>query len=160
MRIVVLSDTHVPTRASGIPGRVYEACSQSDLVIHAGDFVEAFVLVDLERLAPVRGVLGNMDGYELARLLPQKLEFELEGSRICLAHGWGPPWDLEERVRKSFDAEPDILIYGHSHSWQEKWTGDRLTLNPGSACGGHGSSFAILTLERGSRPVVERIDLR
>ena len=40
--------------------------------------------MDLERLAPVRGVLGNMDGPDLARLVPEKLEFELEGSRIGL----------------------------------------------------------------------------
>ncbi|MDM7991906.1 MAG: YfcE family phosphodiesterase [Candidatus Fermentibacter sp.] len=159
MRIVVLSDTHVPTRASGIPGRVYEECANCDLVIHAGDFVESFVLEDLERLAPVRGVLGNMDGFDLSRLLSQKLVFELEGSRIGLIHGWGPPWDLEARVRKSFDVEPDIIIHGHSHEWQEKWTGEKLLLNPGSASGGHGSSFAVLTLEEGALPSVERISL-
>lgn len=158
MRIVVLSDTHVPTRASGIPGRVYEECSRSDLVLHAGDFVEDYVLVDLERLAPVRGVLGNMDGPDLARLVPEKLEFELEGSRIGMIHGWGPPWDLEQRVRKSFEQEPDILVYGHSHAWQEKWMGERLLLNPGSACG-RGATIAILTLEKGARPIVEKIAL-
>lgn len=138
---------------------MYEECAKSDLVIHAGDFVESFVLEDLERLAPVRGVLGNMDGFDLSRLLGQKLEFELEGSRIGLIHGWGPPWDLEARVRKSFDVEPDIIIHGHSHEWQEKWTGEKLLLNPGSASGGRGSSFAILTLSRGSCPLVDKISL-
>jgi putative phosphoesterase len=158
LRIAVLSDTHVPTRASGIPGRIYEVCSECDLAIHAGDFVEEHVLVDLERLAPVRGVLGNMDDFALARILPKKLDIELEGFRICVAHGHGTPLGLEERVLAMFQLEPDVMIFGHSHSWMQEMRGKTLLLNPGAACGSVGRrSMAVLTLIKGEKPAVEQI---
>lgn len=157
MRIVVLSDTHVPTRATGIPGIVIEECQKSDLVIHAGDFTSESVLEELEAAAPVKGVLGNMDSPDLGFRLPSRLDLELEGFRVCVAHGWGPHTNIESRVLALFDGEPDILIHGHSHDWTEKRSGGRLTLNPGAVCGPRERSFAILELERGAPPRVHRI---
>ena len=127
-------------------------------MIHAGDFVEDHVLVDLERLAPVRGVLGNMDDHSLAGILPAKLDIQIEGFRICVAHGYGAPLCLEERVLSMFEGEPDLMIFGHSHSWLEEWRGSTLLLNPGAASGSAGRrSMAVLTLVRGGKPSVERI---
>jgi len=160
LRIAVLSDTHVPTRASGIPGRIYEICTECDLVIHAGDFVEEHVLLDLERLAPVKGVLGNMDDHALAGILPRSIDIRLEGLRVCAAHGYGSHLGLEERVLAMFTLEPDIVIFGHSHSWLEERRGKTLLLNPGAVCGPRNRSLAILTLQNGAEPVVERVLLK
>ncbi|NLP06498.1 metallophosphoesterase [Candidatus Fermentibacteria bacterium] len=160
MRIAVLSDTHLPSRTSSLPGGVYEAVADSDLVIHAGDCVEEAVIRDLERLAPVQAVSGNMDDPCLSERLPSRLELTLEGFRVCVAHGWGPPWGLTDRVLSLFETPPDILVYGHSHEWHLERRGGMLILNPGSTCGPRGKrSMALLTLERGRDPVVERIAL-
>lgn len=158
MRIAILSDTHLPSRASSLPGRVYEKVAESDLVIHAGDCVEEAVIRELERLAPVHAVAGNMDDPSLSTLLPPTLELLLEGFRVCVAHGWGPPWGLTDRVLGLFDTPPDILVYGHSHEWHLERRGGVLVLNPGSTCGPRGKrSMAMLTLENGCEPVVERV---
>ena len=47
MRIAVLSDTHIPARLSALPGFVYEACADCDLIIHAGDIEEPEVIDEL-----------------------------------------------------------------------------------------------------------------
>ncbi len=139
---------------------VYQVSSESDLVIHAGDFTEGHVLRDLERMAPLKGVLGNMDEPDLAHLLPLRLDLTLEGLRVCVAHGHGPPWNLAERVLSMFRGRPDVLIYGHSHAFHSEVRNGTLILNPGSTCGPRGSrSMAILTLEAGADPVVERVPL-
>lgn len=159
MIIAVLSDTHVPTRSSSLPGRVYEVCSDADLVLHCGDFVEPDVYRDLQRFAPVRGVLGNMDCYELQRILPVTAEFTLEGFRVCMTHGSGPRPGLAGRVSKLFaDRNPDIILYGHSHRFSESRGESLLILNPGAVAESRGNrSLAVLTLEKGKKPGVEHV---
>ena len=159
MKIAVLSDTHVPTRAGNLPGRVYEVCCEADLVLHCGDFVEPDVYRDLQRFAPIRGVLGNMDGYGLRAFLPETLTFTVEGARICMTHGSGPRADLRERVKALFEPqEPDIILFGHSHRFTEYRENGLLMLNPGAVEGSRGNrSMALLTLGNGSEPMVEQI---
>ena len=50
MRIVVLSDTHVPRMARDIPKAVYDEIKKADLIMHAGDFVEMSFLEKLRKL--------------------------------------------------------------------------------------------------------------
>jgi len=158
VRIALVSDSHVPTRASAIPGRIYEICANCDLLIHAGDLVDLDTLHDLERLVPVKAVLGNMDDISLTGILPRRLDIELEGFRVCVAHGSGAPLGLDERVLAHFRGEPDVLVYGHSHTWDEHKRGPTLVINPGAACNPKGSrSAGILTLVRGTQPSVEKI---
>lgn len=159
MVVTVLSDTHVPTRTANLPGRVYEVCSEADLVLHCGDFVDDDVYRDLQRFAPVRGVLGNMDSCALQRFLPGKLSFTIEGYKFCMTHGSGPRAGLRERVRKLFEGdEPDVILFGHSHQFTEFREGRLLMLNPGAVAGGRGErSLAVLTVERGVEPRVSRI---
>ncbi|MBC7589867.1 MAG: metallophosphoesterase family protein [Salinibacterium sp.] len=51
--LLIISDTHVPTRARQLPSRVLEAADAADLVIHAGDWIEASTLDLLESHAAV-----------------------------------------------------------------------------------------------------------
>ncbi len=159
MIVSVLSDTHVPTRLGNLPGRVFEVCCEADLVLHCGDFVEEDVYRELMRFAPVRGVLGNMDGYGLQRFLPRTLAFTLEGFKICMTHGSGPRSGLAGRVRKLFEADrPDIILFGHSHQYTELRENGQIIINPGAVAEGRGSrSMAVLTLEKGVEPGVEQI---
>ena len=59
-----------PKRAMCIPKRVFEIFENVDYIIHAGDLVELAVVDELEQIAPVLAVHGNMDGLEVAKLFP------------------------------------------------------------------------------------------
>lgn len=159
MRIAVLSDTHIPTRLGAIPGRVYEVCAECDLILHAGDVVEKSVLRDLERFAPLKAVHGNMDPYDITDRYPESLELELEGFRICMTHGSGPGFGLKDRLLRRFrPRKPDILVYGHSHEFNDDTKDGVLRLNPGAVSSSKGKrSIALLTLKEGEEPIVEKI---
>ncbi len=159
MLIAVLSDTHVPSRVACLPGRVYEVCAEADLVLHCGDFVEADVYRDLQRFAPVRGVLGNMDGGALAGMLREEEVFTLEGMTVCMTHGSGPPFGLENRVMKRFaHRNPRVVLFGHSHRYTEREENGVLLLNPGAVAAARGErSMALLTLVPDGNPRVERV---
>ena len=61
MLIGLISDTHIPDRAKEIPEKVFEAFSEVDLIMHAGDLTSPKVIDDLEQIAPVMAIQGNMD---------------------------------------------------------------------------------------------------
>ncbi|MDI6654816.1 MAG: metallophosphoesterase family protein [Candidatus Hydrothermarchaeota archaeon] len=48
----VISDTHIPSRAGKLPKEVFEIFKGVERIIHAGDFVSAKVLGELEKIAP------------------------------------------------------------------------------------------------------------
>lgn len=159
MKIAVLSDTHIPTRLGAIPGRVYEVCAECDLILHAGDVVELSVLHDLERFAPLKAVHGNMDPYDITDRYPESLELDIEGFRICMAHGSGAGFGLKEKLTKRFQPRnPDIIIYGHSHQFNNDIRDKVLRLNPGAVSSSKGKrSMVLLTLEKNQEPKVEKI---
>ncbi len=141
MKIAVLSDTHVRT-LDQIPPLVLRALDGVDLILHAGDFTEKAVLDGLKTLAEVRAVCGNMDSGELKRTLPQTDLFVINGKRIGLTHGSGPPWGIKRRVRHMF-GDVDLIIYGHSHSADSQHVKGSLLFNPGRAR----ESFGLLTID-------------
>jgi hypothetical protein len=159
LRIAVLSDTHIPARTSALPGKVYEVCAEADLVLHSGDFTDTDVIRDLERFAPLKAVLGNMDCFELSKILPEKIVMNLEGFKVCIMHGRGAPMGLARRVYRQFrDENPDLIVFGHSHNFMHTTFGNTTMLNPGAVAGRSGHrSMAILTLEKDKEPVIEQI---
>ena len=118
MRIGVLSDTHA-TSFDELPRQILDALSEVDLIVHLGDFVTKDVLDGLKRLKPVRAVRGNKDSRELQVLLPEKEVFSIGGKTIGITHGFVPPSEREQRVRRMF-AEVDIILYGHTHVAQNE----------------------------------------
>lgn len=154
MRVVVLSDTHLPAFGVRLPSEAIRAIGESDLILHAGDIVQKSFLDELSGRKEVRAVLGNMDMEPLPSMLPEKRIEELEGVRIGMTHGFGAPQGIEQRVQTRFKPEDrlDVLIFGHSHIPLNRQEGGLLLLNPGSATDriyAPNRSFAILTLERG-----------
>src|SRR3954469_6923435 len=132
MRIVVLADTHI--RAGGkrrLPDAVYRSLEGADLVLHAGDLLVPEVLEDLRRFAPVHAVLGNNDVAELASVLPERVELDVEGVRIAMVHESGARAGREGRMRRWFP-DADLVVFGHSHIPMalDGVDGQRL-LNPG-----------------------------
>ncbi|MGC8844157.1 MAG: YfcE family phosphodiesterase, partial [bacterium] len=94
MKIGVISDTHIPTRADRLPEAVFQHFKGVDLILHAGDIEDIGVLFELEEIAPVKAVIGNMDPYELENNLPSKRIVKAGAVNIGLIHGWGAPKGL------------------------------------------------------------------
>ena len=119
MRIGVISDTHGRLRED-----VLKNLEGVDCILHAGDFDRLEILSQLEDLAPVYAVRGNNDWGDWARELPRYMRFHLGGVGFCMAHQREHiPWVLDG---------VDVVIFGHTHHYQQEKVMGRLWLNPGS----------------------------
>lgn len=113
--IAVISDTHLPRGDRRLPDRCVERLCEADLILHAGDFVAASVLDELEALGPpVAAVHGNVDSAELRARLPATRVVEAAGARIATVHDAGPAVGRLERMRRRFP-DADAVVFGHSH---------------------------------------------
>ncbi len=131
MRILVLSDTHIPRSAHDLPEQIYKEIENVDMIVHAGDFVEKDIYDKLKSLREFKGVCGNMDSTELRRELKEKEVFEAGKFRIGLIHGFGAPANLIETVKGEFK-DVDAIIFGHSHTAINTEKDGILFFNPGS----------------------------
>ncbi len=104
-----------------------------DRIIHAGDIGQPDVLEELEAVAPVTAVRGNIDGGQL-RFLPLEEIIEVEGIRVAVLHIAGSPKRPRKAARSLLRREaPDVLVVGHSHIAVVGKVGDTLWINPGAA---------------------------
>ncbi len=132
MRIVALSDTHAPRRWRTCPPRVAEHLRHADLILHAGDVCTASVLDELAGYAPVRAVLGNNDGADVARWgAPETLELDLAGLAVAMIHDSGPSAGRLRRMRRRFPGA-DLVVFGHSHIPLDESADGLRIFNPGS----------------------------
>lgn len=138
MRLLLLSDTHVPVRARALQDQVWRLVDEADLVIHAGDWVDVATIDALQaRASRLVGVAGNNDGPELWERLGEVARVEVEGVRIAVVHETGAAAGREARCDARFgpasDAPADLLVFGHSHiPWDSTTPGGLRLLNPGS----------------------------
>lgn len=133
MRLLLLSDTHLPHRARDLPAAVWASVEVADVVIHAGDWVVPDLLDELEaRSQRLVGCWGNNDGPELRARLPERADVVLDGVRFTVVHETGAAAGRDARMAKRYP-DTDVLVFGHSHiPWDSTTeTGLRL-LNPGS----------------------------
>lgn len=133
MRLLLISDTHLPKRARDLPAEVWAEVDRADVVVHAGDWVEPPLLDQLEgRAKRLVACWGNNDGDELRRRLPERADVTLDGLRITVVHETGAAGGRDARMAKLYP-DTDVLVFGHSHiPWDTTAaTGLRL-LNPGS----------------------------
>ena len=132
LRVVVLSDTHAPRRWKRCPPAVADHLRGADLVLHAGDVCTASVLEELAAYAPVRAVLGNNDGPDVAAWgAPETLELDLDGLRVGMIHDSGPAAGRLRRLRARFGG-CHLVVFGHSHIPMDVAEGGFRILNPGS----------------------------
>jgi uncharacterized protein len=104
---------------------------RADLILHVGDLTSASFLAELQTLAPVAAVHGNMDEPALRVALPKRLLVESEGMRIGLIHDAGPAAGRHERLRAGF-GQCDVIAYGHTHLPEATRVHETWILNPGS----------------------------
>lgn len=132
MLIGLISDTHIPDRARVLPQKVLDAFNDVDLILHAGDLTSPRVLDELEEIAPVMAVQGNMDranGIEL----PKAKVIEVEDLKIGVVHGEVyPRADTDQLLYLAQELNVDILVSGHSHQPKIEQKNGVLLLNPGS----------------------------
>jgi len=131
VKILVLSDTHIPRVAQDLPEPVCAEIKNADMILHAGDFVDIDVLETLKKLGKVHAVYGNMDSPEVRRILKDKEIVHAGKFRIGLIHGYGAPKDLMETVKTEF-TNVDAIVFGHSHIAMNVIKDGILFFNPGS----------------------------
>jgi len=135
MRILVISDTHIPIAANSLPSIIEEEAKKSDCCLHAGDLVSYSVFATLAGLTKTYAVCGNMDQEKVKHQIPQQQVLNLEGIRLALIHGSGHPANLISYIQDEFPQtinEIDIFIFGHSHCASDKEIKGKIYFNPGS----------------------------
>ena len=150
MRVGVISDTHGLLRPE-----VFDVFEHVDHILHAGDVGKPEILIELEAIAPVTAVYGNVDGPELRARLTQVAEVELDGFVVVVTHGdqFGHPTPaaLHEAFPKA-----EIIVYGHTHKPLLELVDRTVTvMNPGGAGGprfGIVPSVGVMELEAGIPP--------
>jgi putative phosphoesterase len=152
MDVALISDTHIPSRASRIPDGFRERIEAADHVIHAGDFDSEGALSNVRAMAArLTAVGGNMD----PRIgLADRATVELGGVTFVVTHGTGSKRGYEDRVAsivreeagadaeehgstspRSHTHEDAVGVAGHTHELLDATHGGVRLLNPGSATG-------------------------
>jgi hypothetical protein len=153
MIIGVISDTHVPDRQGKVPEAVIRGLQGVDMIIHAGDLTGISVLRELEKIAPVHAVSGNMDSWEVKSALKPVLQLKILDKNIVVFHGVAAHSATEEAARTRYPGA-DCVVFGHTHRPYNDREGGTLVFNPGTASRvfGLGPSYGILTVREG-RPI-------
>jgi putative phosphoesterase len=120
--IGLISDTHGLLRPEAV--RALEGC---ELIVHAGDVGKPEIIEQLQAVAPVVAVRGNIDSGQWAARLPLTAVVPAESARIYVIH------DIHELEIDPAAAGFAIVVSGHSHKASREERSGVLYLNPGSA---------------------------
>ena len=85
-RIGLISDTH--NYLDDAVFRYFEECGE---IWHAGDFGTVEIAEKLAAFRPLKGVYGNIDGYDVRGLYPEKLFWSCEEVPVFMQHIGGHP---------------------------------------------------------------------
>jgi len=130
MKILLLSDSH-----SFIDDRILEYGKNADEIWHCGDFGNVEVIEKLEKIKPLRGVYGNIDGTEIRKIFPEVLRFKCEEVEVLMIHIGGYPGKYTQLAKKEIEEKtPKLFISGHSHILKAMYDQKNklLHLNPGA----------------------------
>ncbi|PYP14281.1 MAG: hypothetical protein DMD52_14105 [Gemmatimonadetes bacterium] len=128
MRLGVISDTHGLLRP-----QVFDLFREVDHILHGGDVGKWEVMIELQAIAPVIAVYGNVDPPEIRSRLPQVATAELDGFEVVVTHGdqFGHP--TPEKLHAAFP-RAEIIVYGHTHQPLLELVDKTVTvMNPGGA---------------------------
>lgn len=130
-RVGVISDTHLPSYGP-LPDSIWKHFEGVELIIHAGDLSILSVIAELETIAPVVAVQGNVEREEVVLKLPLKKEVKVGDCRLGIVHILGDARHYPRNARWEF---PDarVVVFGHSHNPYKEEHEGQLLFNPGSA---------------------------
>ncbi len=160
MRLTIVSDTHIPTRAKDLPAPVWQSIQSADVVIHAGDWMAPALLDEMEsRAARLIGVYGNNDGPAIRSRLPEVAITTLDGLRVAVVHETGAKTGRELRAQIAFP-DTDLLVFGHSHiPWDSQAPHGLRLLNPGSATDRRRQPFCTYLTAEIDNAVLSKVSL-
>ena len=121
-RIGIISDTHGMLRPE-----LASAFTGVERIIHAGDIGTSLVMMELNKIAPVTAVRGNMDNASWNQKLPAFEVVTVGDVHLYVLH------NLAEMDIDPAAAGFAAVIYGHSHQQMQETRGGVLYFNPGSA---------------------------
>lgn len=137
-QIGLIADTH-----NFLDEAVFHHFADCDEVWHAGDFGTIAIADQLgqcKKIAaqktPIRGVYGNIDGYDIRSVYPERLIFTCEDVKVLMQHIGGYPGryapGIKDIIRKE---KPQLFISGHSHILKIMYDEQLqcLHMNPGAA---------------------------
>ena len=121
-KVGLISDTHGLLRPE-----VMAALQGTDLIIHAGDVGRLDILAELQTIAPVVAIRGNIDTGDWAAELPGTAIADANGGSIYVLH------DVYELALNPAAAGFQMVVSGHSHQPGQTERDGVLYVNPGSA---------------------------
>ena len=130
-RIGLLSDTHAYWDERYV--QYLEPC---DEIWHAGDIGSYELAQRLNEIHPLVAVHGNIDGYDVCRMYPEKLRWKCEDVDVLMKHIGGYPGNYDRSISASIYASPpQLFVSGHSHILKVQYdkTLNLLHINPGAA---------------------------
>jgi putative phosphoesterase len=145
LKIGLISDTHIPEARKTLWPQILDAFADVDLILHAGDIHELYVLDELERLAPVYAARGNgEDGSAGRPVQPEdpRVKYawmlELGGLWVGLTHyvpvpERPPNFTIARWIERYFpERTPDVIVSGDTHREAIASINGILCVNPGS----------------------------
>lgn len=154
IEIAILSDSHIPGQADGLPNQFREHVKNAAHVVHAGDFGSKTALADVRDIATdLTAVYGNADPIDID--LPAVASMSSGGATLVVSHGMinfveravssseGVVFDrddwldaVSDTARARAGSDDNIVgIGGHSHELEDEEHNGIRVLNPGSATG-------------------------
>lgn len=130
-RIGLISDTH-----NYLDETVFDHFKNCDEIWHAGDFGTAEIADRLKAFKPLKGVYGNIDGYDVRSIYPEKLLWKCEDVTVYMKHIGGYPPNYNAETKKELAVnKPQLFIDGHSHILKVIYDPkiECLHINPGAA---------------------------
>lgn len=112
-RIGLLSDTH-----GYIDDAICNHLLKCDEIWHAGDFGSIAIADELSAKTGliIKGVYGNIDGYDIRSVYPEKLVFKCEDVIVYMQHiGGYPPKYVPGLKQELINKKAQLFISGHSH---------------------------------------------
>lgn len=144
-RIGLISDTHIPEARTTLWPQIIDAFAEVDMIFHAGDIHDLYVLDELEKIAPVWAARGNgEDGSGGRPVQPQdpRVKYawlmEIEDLWVGLTHyvpvpERPPNFTMDKWVQRFFpERKPDVIVSGDTHREAVAWVDGIYCVNPGS----------------------------
>ena len=127
----MISDTH-----NYLDDSVLQHFENCDEIWHAGDFGTAAIADRLKSFKPLKGVFGNIDGYDVRSVYPENLVWNCEDVTVFMTHIGGHPARYAPGIKQQLTAsKAKLFICGHSHILKVIYDSqiNCLHMNPGAA---------------------------
>ena len=177
-RVGLISDTHMPERCAAFPASIFDVFQGVDLLLHAGDLGELWVLDHLSAIAPVVAVHGNDETQDAQRALPYQQLVSVAEQRILLWHSHysdptedkanrGGTWHriLARQAERGQQVGANVVVFGHTHVPMTYQYNGILLVNPGALASGSlftrqdHQTVALLFICNDGEPFVAHVDL-